>query len=147
MSQGERSLWSRDVDSPVVYVSVVPDVSKAEHTIAWEALVRRRTVLSPLRYPGGKRRLVPYLAAALELNDIKPDLFVEPLAGGASVALELAHAGVVEQIGLADSDPWIAAFWMTVFWDCDWLVEKVTSAEVTLDVMAGTKGRSAGRAS
>lgn len=117
----------------------MPTLADDEHAIAWEALVRRRTVLSPLRYPGGKRRLVPYLAAALELNELTPDLFVEPLAGGASVALELAHAGAVKKIGLADSDPWIASFWKTVFWDCDWLVEKVESAEVTLDAWQGLK--------
>jgi DNA adenine methylase len=51
--------------------------------------VQERVVLSPLRYPGGKRRLTPYLAAALTANDLEPDLFVEPFAGGASVALEL----------------------------------------------------------
>lgn len=115
------------------------DAPNAQNAIAWEALVRRRTVHSPLRYPGGKRRLVPYLAAALELNDLTPDLFVEPLAGGASVALELAHAGAVKQIGLADSDPWIASFWHTVFWDCDWLVEQVESAKVTLKMWQALK--------
>jgi len=110
-----------------------------ELAITWETLVRRRTVLSPLRYPGGKRRLVPYIAAALQLNDLAADLFVEPLAGGASVALELAHVGAVEQIGLADSDPWIASFWSTVFWDCDWLVEQVETAEVTLEAWQNLK--------
>jgi DNA adenine methylase len=107
--------------------------------IAWEALVRRRTVLSPLRYPGGKRRLVPYIAAALELNDVTADLFVEPFAGGASVALELAHVDAVGQIGLADSDPWIASFWHTVFWDCDWLVDQVEAAEITLEAWQDLK--------
>lgn len=62
----------------------------------------RRTVLSPLRYPGGKRRLVPYIAAALVANDLRPDLFVEPYAGGASVALELARTGFVDKIVLAE---------------------------------------------
>jgi D12 class N6 adenine-specific DNA methyltransferase len=54
--------------------------------ISWEELLRRRTVHSPLRYPGGKRRLVPYVAALLQANALQPDVLVEPFAGGASVA-------------------------------------------------------------
>jgi DNA adenine methylase len=92
----------------------------------------RRTVMSPLRYPGGKRRLVPYIAAVLRANELRPDLFVEPFAGGASVALELAATGLVGQIGLADLDPWIASFWQTVFEDCDWLCRRVESIDVDL---------------
>lgn len=93
----------------------------------------RRRVLSPLRYPGGKRRLVPYLAALLRENDVSPDLFVEPFAGGASVALELADLGIVKQIALADLDPWVASFWQTVFEDCDWLCGKVETIDINLE--------------
>jgi len=50
----------------------------------FDLFMSRRTVLSPLRYPGGKRRLAPYVAAALAENDLRPDLFVEPYAGGAA---------------------------------------------------------------
>jgi DNA adenine methylase len=105
----------------------------------------RRRVLSPLRYPGGKRRLVPYLAALLRDNDLKPDLFVEPFAGGASVALELADLGLVRQIALADLDPWVASFWQTVFEDCDWLCRKVETIEIDLrtwDRFKRTKAKS-----
>ena len=104
-----------------------------------------RAVISPLRYPGGKRRLVPYLAAALRANNLQPDLFVEPFAGGASVALELAATGAVRQIGLADLDPWIASFWQTVFEDCDWLCRRVENIEVDLatwDRLKRTKAKS-----
>lgn len=92
----------------------------------------RRQVISPLRYPGGKRRLVPYIAALLRENELEPDLFVEPFAGGASVALELASLGLVKKIALADLDPWIASFWRTVFEDCDWLCRKVETMTVDL---------------
>lgn len=90
------------------------------------------SILSPLRYPGSKRRLASYIERALTLNDLRPALFVEPFAGGASVALQLANDGLVEAIGLIDRDPLVAAFWKTVFWDADWLVEKVETIEVTL---------------
>lgn len=94
--------------------------------------IRGRVVLSPLRYPGGKRRLVPYVAAALEVNELEPELFVEPFAGGASVALELLATGQVKSIGLAERDPYVAAFWNTVFFDSDWLCRQVETLDVSL---------------
>jgi DNA adenine methylase len=98
----------------------------------FDSLLRQRMVLSPLRYPGGKRRLVPYLAAALVANERRPDLFVEPFAGGASVSLELLHAGLVKRVALSDSDPMVAAFWQTVFEDSDWLCRQIESVPVDL---------------
>ena len=94
--------------------------------------LRRRTVLSPLRYPGGKRRLAPYVAAALAANDLRPDLLVEPFAGGASVSLELLHADLVENIALGDADPMVAAFWRTLFEDTEWLCRQVESIPLDL---------------
>jgi DNA adenine methylase len=106
---------------------------------ALRRLLRHRTVLSPLRYPGGKRRLVPYVAAALVANRQRPGLFVEPFAGGASVSLELLHADLVDRIGLADSDPMLAAFWETVFEDADWLCRQIETIPVDLDAWRGFK--------
>src|SRR5207237_2872430 len=89
-------------------------------------------VLSPLRYPGSKRRLASYVAHTLELNELEPALFVEAFAGGASVALQLLKDERVEQVGLADLDPLVASFWQTVFWDTEWLVHRVRTIAVTL---------------
>lgn len=102
---------------------------------ATDELFRRftgRRILSPLRYPGGKRRLVPYVAAALAENDLRPDVFVEPYAGGASVSLELLQFGLVERIVIGDADPLISAFWETVVTDVDWLCQQVASVDVDL---------------
>ncbi len=104
-----------------------------------QEVVQERIVLSPLRYPGGKRRLMPYVAAALSANDLQPDLFVEPFAGGASVALELLATGRVRRIGLAERDPYVASFWRTVFFDSDWLCRQVEQIEVTIDTWTHMK--------
>ena len=93
----------------------------------------RVSILSPLRFPGSKRRLAGYIARTLELNRLQPELLVEPFAGGASVALRLLNDGLVKRIGLADRDPLVASFWKTVFYDADWLVQKVRSIDVTLE--------------
>jgi len=100
---------------------------------ALQNLLRHRVLLSPLRYPGGKRRLVPYIAAALVANDVRPGLFTEPYAGGASVSLELLHGNLVDRVGISDSDPMVAAFWETVFEDADWLCKKIETVTVDLE--------------
>lgn len=93
----------------------------------------RVSILSPLRYPGSKRRLAGYIKKMLQLNCLRPSLFVEPFAGGASVALQLLNDDVVDTIGLIDLDPLIAAFWETVFFDSDWLLQQIETIEITLD--------------
>jgi DNA adenine methylase len=92
-----------------------------------------RTILSPLRYPGGKRRLVPYLAAVLAENGLRPDVFVEAYAGGASVSLELLYLDLVGRIVIGDADPMVNAFWETVVTDVDWLCAQVESIPLDLE--------------
>ena len=96
-------------------------------------VTRSKPLLSPLRYPGSKRRLVGYIRQALEMNKLRPTLYVEPFVGGASVALQLMQDGLVDRVILMDIDPWIASFWQTVFFDTEWLVEQIETIEVTLD--------------
>lgn len=67
--------------------------------------------LSPLRYPGGKARLAPYLARLIEAQQPKPRQYAEPFAGGAGAALHLLRDGTVDRIHLNDLNPGIAAFW------------------------------------
>jgi DNA adenine methylase len=90
-------------------------------------------VLSPLRYPGSKRRLAGYLEEVLCTNDLLPSLYVEPFAGGASVALQLLCNRRVESVVLGDLDPLVSSFWKTVFFDTEWLVDSVLGVEVTID--------------
>lgn len=81
---------------------------------------------SPLRYPGGKNKLAKFIAMLCEKNDINGH-YVEPYAGGASVALFLLLEGIVSKITINDKDPSIHAFWYSIinFTDefCD-LIEK-----------------------
>lgn len=70
--------------------------------------------LSPLRYPGGKARLAPFLAQVAALQEPRPTRYAEPYAGGAGAALRLLHDGVVTDVHLNDLNPGIAAFWRTV---------------------------------
>jgi DNA adenine methylase len=67
---------------------------------------------SPLRYPGGKWRLAKYFRKLLKLNFKNPPVYVEPYAGGASLALSLLYTDSVSEVYLNDLDPAIHAFWV-----------------------------------
>ena len=69
---------------------------------------------SPLRYPGGKWRLFRFFERAISLNFSRPPMYVEPYAGGASLALSLLFKGLVSEIWINDLDPAIHAFWHSV---------------------------------
>src|SRR3990172_9047721 len=91
------------------------------------------SILSPLRYPGAKRRLCGFVSEALKLNGLKPRLLVEPFAGGASVSLQLLNDGIVENVALAERDPLVASFWRVVFFDSEWLIDRVRRVRLTLE--------------
>lgn len=101
----------------------------------------RVPIVSPLRYPGSKRRLAGYIQRTLELNELCPALFVEPFAGGASVGLQLLSAGAVKSIGLIELDPLVAAFWQTAFFDSDWLIKQVKEIQITIETWKLYKAR------
>ncbi|EBD0838617.1 DNA adenine methylase, partial [Salmonella enterica] len=89
--------------------------------------------VSPLRYPGGKRKLLPLIADLINRSE-PVSLLVEPFAGGASVSIGLLEAGIVEHIALSDRDELIAGFWKTVFSkNSKALADKILSTPVTLD--------------
>lgn len=89
--------------------------------------------LSPLRYPGGKGSLAPYIAALLRQQRPRPSVYVEPFAGGAGAALRLLRDEVVDEIIINDLDPGIAAFWRAVLDRTEELVELIASCDVSVD--------------
>lgn len=101
------------------------------------AAVRRhgnRPYVSPLRYPGGKRRLAPIIADLVTRGGARPSLFIEPFAGGASVSISMLEADCVDAIALADADRLVAAFWRVVFSpEAEALADKVFHSKPTLE--------------
>jgi len=89
--------------------------------------------ISPLRYPGSKRQLVPVIESLVKANVPPPKLFVEPFAGGATASLRLVASGAVERVLLADLDPLVASFWKTAAFDTEWLIKAMYGEEVTVD--------------
>ena len=88
---------------------------------------------SPLRYPGGKGRLGPWLATLIEANNLRQGWYVEPYAGGAGAALYLLLHNVVERILINDADPLIYAFWRSVVHDSEAFIALVETTPVTME--------------
>lgn len=88
---------------------------------------------SPLRYPGGKRKLVNFVKDAVIENDIIGGTYVEPFAGGASVALSLLFNEYVNNIVINDIDRSIYSFWYSVLNFTDDLCRKIIDTPVTVD--------------
>lgn len=89
-------------------------------------------LLSPLRYPGGKAGLAPFLTDVLDLNDWRGVKYFEPYAGGAGAALGLLAGKVVSHIFINDADWRIYSFWKTVLDESEWFVEKILAARLDL---------------
>lgn len=89
--------------------------------------------LSPLRYPGGKQLLAPYVAGVIEENFLTGCAFYEPFAGGSAVSLELLRLGYVDTATLLERDPLVFAFWWCVCNRFDDLLSAVHAAKVDID--------------
>jgi DNA adenine methylase len=87
---------------------------------------------SPLRYPGGKNKLAKFIALVCEKNNINGH-YVEPYAGGASVALHLLFNGYVKEITINDFDRSIYAFWDSVVNHSDKFCKRIEQTEITIE--------------
>lgn len=88
--------------------------------------------LSPLRYPGGKAALGPFVGDVLEGIRPRKTTYVEPFSGGAGVGLYLLINEYVERIILNDLDRGVAAFWRAVFQRPEELAERIETCEITI---------------
>ena len=87
---------------------------------------------TPLRYPGGKRRLAHVVTRLLEANRMKDVQYVEPYAGGAAVGLALLFEEYASTIHLNDLSRSVYAFWHTVLNDTADLCSRIRHVNVTM---------------
>ncbi len=89
---------------------------------------------SPLRYPGGKSKVSKFVSQVIIKNDLSNGTYVEPYAGGASVALSLVIEGKVQKVIINDYDRSIYAFWYSVLHHTDEICKKISRTPVTINV-------------
>ncbi|OUN33357.1 hypothetical protein B5G28_13365, partial [Faecalibacterium sp. An77] len=88
---------------------------------------------SPLRYPGGKSALYPIISNIITSNSAKRCIYVEPFAGGASIACHLLVDDLVDYVVINDADRAVYSFWRTVVESPQWIIDKIKTTSVTVD--------------
>lgn len=88
---------------------------------------------SPLRYPGGKRKLLDFFSLFFRFNNLQDSTYLEPFAGGAGLALSLLFRKYAKEIHLNDIDRSIFAFWYSVLNFPEELCKKVEDTNVTME--------------
>jgi DNA adenine methylase len=87
---------------------------------------------SPLRYPGGKNKLSPFIAKICEDNKLT-EHYIEPFCGGAAVALFLLLNGYVDKVTINDKDKSIYSFWYSILNHTDEFIERIKNIDITLE--------------
>lgn len=96
--------------------------------------------LSPLRYPGGKSVLTPFLRSVLETNGMHGGTYAEPFCGGAGIGLGLLLNGIVRNIILNDVDPSIYAFWWALLNKSESFIHCIEQIPINTDEWQRQKG-------
>lgn len=87
---------------------------------------------SPLRYPGGKGKVANYFKQVFKDNLLYDGVYVEPYAGGASVALSLLLNEYASKVIINDIDISIYAFWHSVLNETEALCKLIANTAVTV---------------
>lgn len=88
---------------------------------------------SPLRYPGGKGKLAPFMELMIDKLNLRGGVYIEPFAGGAGIALDLLYNGVVDSVVINDWDKAIASFWQAVTKEPDRFIKEIRNTPITVD--------------
>ena len=89
--------------------------------------------ITPLRYPGGKRRLASVVMRLLDANGLRDIEYVEPYAGSSAIALALLFGEYASVVHINDLSRPVYAFWYSVLNDTDALCDRIQRVDVTID--------------
>lgn len=97
--------------------------------------------LSPLRYPGGKGRMGPYLAdlMASQYGLLEVEIWAEPFAGGLGAGLHVLAADVAEEVWFCETNPALAALWRMIRTDLDDLARRIELTNPTIDLFYASR--------
>ena len=89
--------------------------------------------ISPLRYPGGKSKISPFLEDIILLNNLDGATIYELYAGGAGASINLLSTGISKKIVLNDLDIHIYAFWYSLLNETDLFIKSIIDTDVNLE--------------
>jgi len=87
---------------------------------------------SPLRYPGGKTQIAPFVESLIKQNNLIGGTYVEPFAGGAGVVWHLLLNNIVENVVINDLAPSIFSFWSAALTKTEELCDLIDSTPITI---------------
>ncbi|MDQ0157922.1 DNA adenine methylase [Robertmurraya andreesenii] len=86
---------------------------------------------SPLRYPGGKYKIYPFISNLV--NNNKSSTYIEPFAGGSAISFALLFNGIVKRIIINDYDYSIYCFWNSVLNHTEAFIRLIENTPVTIE--------------
>lgn len=134
----ERGFWCGDCDGYTYFdekqdsrrLLLLLEDRENSHKAEPFTKTKLRKRLSPLRYPGGKSKVIDQIYAYLDNERL--DTFVELFAGGASLGLSLLDAGKIKKLVLNDLDRGVSNFWEAVLSRTDELIDRIGSGKPTM---------------
>jgi DNA adenine methylase len=111
---------------------LLPEFANEDTFVAEPINVASVPQRSPFRYPGGKTWFVPCFRRWAQSFSKKPNLLVEPFAGGGIISLTAAFEKLADRVLMVEIDDQIAAVWQTILGDeADWLAQRILDFEMT----------------
>lgn len=101
--------------------------------VEYQQMGGKQLYYSPLRYPGGKGKLVGFMKELIDANELRDGLYVEPFAGGAAIAIALLIDNYVSKVVINDIDKSIFAFWSAVLHQTDELCSLIEKAKLDVN--------------
>lgn len=87
---------------------------------------------TPLRFPGGKSKIYPFVSSLIKVNGLTGCTYVEPFCGGAGLAIKLLVLGEVSRVVLNDLDPAVYSAWDAIVRHPDELCEFIRSVDLSV---------------
>lgn len=88
---------------------------------------------SPLRYPGGKGKLAPFMKLLIKKTGHTNGVYIEPFAGGAGIAIDCLRNETVSEIVINDLDKGIYSFWRAILEETDRFIGDVMSTPLSVE--------------
>lgn len=88
---------------------------------------------NPLRYPGAKSKLVPYIQKLIQTECLSGCTLYEPYAGSSAVSFGLLESGTISKAVINELDPLIYCFWVSVMEHTDNLIQMIQHIDITID--------------
>lgn len=91
---------------------------------------------SPFRYPGGKTWFVPTFRHWISTMYPKPNIIIEPFAGGGIVSLTALCEDLLQKAVMVELDDEIAAVWESIVkGDAEWLAHRILNFELSREAV------------